>query len=159
MWRSSLFSNCRLSVLPEWIDYNGHMNVGFYGVAFDKATDVLLEHVGAGEEYRHKANASTFVLEAHLTYDREVGEGDLLRFETLVVDADQKRMHVFHTMYHDAEGYLAATNELMIIHVDLSIRRASRFPLEIYTKIDNMVAKSRGFERPTRMGRIISIRP
>ncbi|MBM85445.1 MAG: thioesterase-like protein [Rhodospirillaceae bacterium] len=159
MRRSSPFSNCQLSVLPEWIDYNGHMNVGFYGVAFDKATDALLDHIGAGEDYRQRENASTFVLEAHLTYDREVGNGDPLRFDTLVVDADRKRMHVFHTMYHDAEGYLAATNELMILHVDLSIRRAAPFPMEMYAKIENMVAQSKGLDRPTRMGRIIGIRP
>ena len=158
MRRSSPLSNCRLSVLPEWIDYNGHMNVGFYGVAFDKATDVLLDHLGAGEEYRHRENASTFVLEAHLTYDREVGDGDPLRFDTLVVDADQKRMHVFHMMYHDAEGYLAATNELMILHIDLSIRRAAPFPMEIYARIEKMVAQSESLKRPTRMGRIIGIR-
>ena len=30
------------TVLPEWVDWNGHMNVGLYVVAFDKATGKLL---------------------------------------------------------------------------------------------------------------------
>jgi acyl-CoA thioester hydrolase len=61
------FSAWRLSVSREWIDYNGHMNVGFYGVAFDKASDALLDHFGLGEAYRHQTDASMFVVEAHLT--------------------------------------------------------------------------------------------
>ena len=88
----------RLSVSPDWNDYNGHMNVGFYGVAFDKATDALLDLLGLGEAYRHASDASMFIVEAHMTYDREVSVGDPLRFETQVLDADEKRLHMFHAM-------------------------------------------------------------
>ena len=28
-----------LAVEPAWIDYNGHMNMGYYLVAYDRATD------------------------------------------------------------------------------------------------------------------------
>ena len=38
----------RATVLPEWIDWNGHMNVGYYVVAFDKATDTLCNQFGCG---------------------------------------------------------------------------------------------------------------
>jgi acyl-CoA thioester hydrolase len=61
------FTVCRLSVSREWIDYNGHMNVGFYGVAFDKASDAVLDHLGLGEVYRHRTEASMFIVEAHMT--------------------------------------------------------------------------------------------
>ena len=57
----------RARVLPEWIDYNGHMNVGFYGVAFDKASDAVLDRLGLGEAYRHRTEASMFIVEAHMT--------------------------------------------------------------------------------------------
>ena len=30
-------------VLKEWLDYNGHMNVAFYTLAFDKSLDIFLE--------------------------------------------------------------------------------------------------------------------
>src|SRR5690242_2796218 len=39
----------RGKVEPAWIDYNGHMNVGYYVVAFDKGTDGLLDRLGLGE--------------------------------------------------------------------------------------------------------------
>ena len=61
------FTACRLSVSPEWIDYNGHMNVGFYSVAFDKASDALLDFFELGEAYRHRTDASMFIVEAHVT--------------------------------------------------------------------------------------------
>ena len=152
------FTACRLSVSREWIDYNGHMNVGFYGVAFDKASDAVLDHLGLGEAYRHRAEASMFIVESHMIYDREVGEGDPLRFETLLLDGDEKRLHMFHAMYHEAEGYLAATTEMMGLHVDLQVRRSVAFPEEIRGQIAAMVEEHRGIARPKQCGRVIGIR-
>ena len=148
----------RRSVSPDWIDYNGHMNVGYYGVAFDKATDGLLDLLGLGEAYRHDSNASMFIVEAHMTYDREVSEGAPLRFETQVLDADEKRLHMFHAMYHETEGYLAATNELMGLHVDLNLRRSAPFPDVARNKIQTMVREHEKLERPRQIGRVIGIR-
>ena len=38
------------TVPPEWIDYNGHMNVAYYTMAFDQAADEILEgYLGVGE--------------------------------------------------------------------------------------------------------------
>jgi acyl-CoA thioester hydrolase len=148
----------RLSVSPDWIDYNGHMNVGFYGVAFDKATDALLDLLGLGEAYRHASDASMFIVEAHMTYDREVSVGDPLRFETQVLDADEKRLHMFHAMYHETEGYLAATNELMGLHVDLTHRRSAPFPETARAKIEALAREHETLDRPSQSGRIIGIR-
>ena len=66
----------RATVIPEWIDWNGHMNVGYYVVAFDKATHTLCKQFGCSCEYTRDKIGMTFVLEAHVTYDREVKEGD-----------------------------------------------------------------------------------
>src|SRR5690242_16223579 len=108
----------RTTVPAEWIDYNGHMNVAYYLLAFDRGTDGLLDHLGLGGRYRAATNHSIYVLEAHLTYEREVKEGDPIRIATQLLDADGKRLHVFHRMFHETAGYLAATNELMALHVD-----------------------------------------
>src|ERR1700730_10725435 len=118
----------RTTVQPQWIDYNGHMNVAFYVLAFDKATDGLLDHLGLGETYRRTTNRSIYVLEAHLTYERELKRGDRLRVDKQIIDADDKRIHVFHKMSAAEAGYLAATNELMALHVDLAGPRAAAMP-------------------------------
>src|SRR5690606_30721500 len=92
------------AVRPEWIDYNGHMNVGYYVLAFDHATDALLDHVGLGADYRQKTGGSAFVVEAHVTYQQEVTEGTPLAFKTLVLGTDPKRIHLFHTMLKADDG-------------------------------------------------------
>src|SRR5689334_23702602 len=86
-------------VLPEWVDYNGHMNVAWYVLAFDHATDALLDWLGLGRAYAESENRSVFVLETHVTYEREVTAGDTLRFRTRLIDHDARRLHVFHEMF------------------------------------------------------------
>lgn len=145
-------------VLPEWIDYNGHMNVAFYMLAFDHATDALFDHIGLGEEYKNKYNFSTFTLEGHITYDQEVLEGDPLSFKTYLLDCDQKRMHYFHEMYHAEKGYLAATNEMITMHIDMTARRSVPFAPEMLEKIERVMAAHRDLPRPEKVGRTIGIR-
>ncbi|HEX6843297.1 MAG TPA: thioesterase family protein, partial [Stellaceae bacterium] len=69
----------RAEVRADWIDANGHMNVGYYVVAFDHATDTLCDQLGIGWSYVEHRLGMVFVLEAHVTYDREVHAGDPLR--------------------------------------------------------------------------------
>ncbi|MEP3113604.1 thioesterase family protein [Nisaea sp.] len=152
------FASGELTVQPEWVDYNGHMNVGYYVVAFDKATDALLDHLGIGASYRQECDASVFVLEAHLTYDREVMLGDGLRFSTQILDHDAKRMHVFHRMYHADEGYLAATNELMIMHIDLKTRRSAPFSKMVLGRLQDLKRDHDALPKPDAAGRVIAIR-
>ncbi|WP_193171682.1 thioesterase family protein [Nisaea nitritireducens] len=152
------FASGELTVQSDWVDYNGHMNVGYYVVAFDKATDALLDHLGLGASYRHERDASVFVLEAHVTYDREVVSGDGLRFTTQILDHDAKRMHVFHRMYHAVDHYLAATNELMIMHVDLKTRRSAPFPAAALERLQNLKRDHDALPRPAAAGRTIAIR-
>jgi acyl-CoA thioester hydrolase len=119
------FDAYRDVVRGEWIDNNGHMNVGYYLVVFDFATDAFLAWVGLDAGHRRDTGVTTFCLEAHVTYQREVREGDPLRFITRLLAHDAKRIHYVHEMRHAAEGYLAATNELMSLHVSKETRRAA----------------------------------
>ncbi len=152
------FASGELTVQPDWVDYNGHMNVGYYVVAFDKATDVLLDHLGIGASYRQECDASVFVLEAHVTYDREVGLGDRLCFNTQLLDQDTKRMHVLHRMYHADQHYLAATNELMIMHIDLKTRRSAPFPETALARLQDLKRDHDALPKPDAAGRTIAIR-
>ena len=146
------------SVRPEWIDYNGHMNVAYYVLAFDYATDALFDHIGLGEAYKNKYNFSTFTLEGHITYDREVLEGDPLAFKTYLLDCDEKRIHYFHEMYHATEGYLAATNELITMHIDMNKRRSAPFAPEMMERLQAMMQAHKHLPRPEKVGRTIGIR-
>ena len=120
-----LFDAYRNVVQPEWIDSNDHFNMGYYVVVFDLATDAWLEHIGLGEEVKARLGATTFTLESHVNYLRELRSGDPLRFTTQLLDFDEKRVHYIHQMFHAGEGFLAATNELMSLHVSRETRRAA----------------------------------
>lgn len=147
----------REPVLPEWIDYNGHMNVAYYVLAFDHATDRFLDLLDVGADYIQRTNHSWFVLESHVTYQQEVLEGDPLRFTLRLVDFDAKRAHYLFTMYHAVEGYLAATSEQVGLHVDLTARRSAAFPDVVAARLAAIAEAQAPLERPTVVGRSIGL--
>src|ERR1041385_8948897 len=108
-----------LSVRPEWIDLNGHMNVGYYNVAFDQALDKACEPLDLSWAYVERTQFSTFVLESHVTYQREVKQGDPLRFTFQLLDYDEKRFHYCLCVSHAIESFLSAPSEQICLHVDL----------------------------------------
>ena len=77
----------RSTVLPEWVDWNGHMNVAFYVTAFDQASGAFMRNMGLGRRYVDGKLGMTFVLETHVTYDREMREGAPMRFTTQLLGA------------------------------------------------------------------------
>ena len=145
-------------VKPEWIDANGHMNVGYYVVAFDQASDTLCEQLGVSWDYTRRELGMIFVLEAHVTYDRELLPDAPFRVTTQLLDHDAKRVHVFHEMYHAEEGFLAATNELMILHVDFNTRRAAPWPQETRERLAAMADAHKKLPRPAKAGRVIGLK-
>jgi acyl-CoA thioester hydrolase len=146
------------TVRPEWIDYNGHMNVAWYVLAFDHATDRLLDHVGLGAAYVESENRSVFVLEMHVTYEREVTEGDPLAFTTRILGVDAKRVHLFHTMHHATDGWLAATNELILMHVDLDVRRSCPLPDRAFDALAAIHRTHAALPVPPQVGRLIGLK-
>jgi acyl-CoA thioester hydrolase len=144
-------------VRPEWIDHNQHMNMGYYLVVFDLATDEWFRFVGLDAEHRRTRAITTFCLEAHVTYHREVRAGDPLRFTTRMLDFDAKRVHYFHEMWHAAEGYLAATNELLSLHVSLDTRRGAPMAPEILARLERIRAVHARLPRPPQVGRVMGL--
>lgn len=108
----------RGTVLPAWIDYNGHMTEGFYGVVFGDASDELLLHIGFDEQYREEVGGAFYTVETHMRFLQELDEGDPLVADTQVLGADEKRVHLFHSLRRDGEDGVAATQETLMLHVD-----------------------------------------
>ncbi len=146
-------------VRPEWCDYNGHMNLAFYVLVFDHATDAFWDMLGIGLDYRNRTNNSTFGVESHITYDREVLEGDEVRCSTQLLGFDDKRIHYFHRMYHVEHGYLAATTELLSVHVDLTVRRVAPMPHDVQARLGDTMESHRVFGPPDQAGRVIGLGP
>src|SRR5215471_9875654 len=126
----------RSTVLPEWVDWNGHMNVAFYVLAFDQASGAFMRNMGLGRNYVESKSGMTFVLETHVTYDREMKGGAPMRFATQLLDRDAKRVHLYHEMFHADEGYLAATNEVIVMNIDYASRRSAPWPAPVAARLD-----------------------
>ena len=103
-------------VPPEWIDYNGHLTEGYYGVAFGHASDAVLAHLGFDETYL-KSIGTFYTAETHIRYLREVHEGSTIACRSVLLAADEKRLHVHHDLVVDGDPTPVATQESMMLHV------------------------------------------
>jgi acyl-CoA thioester hydrolase len=151
------FDRYRARVRPEWIDSNGHMNMGYYVVVFDLATDAWLDWVGLDAAHRGAEKVTTFCLEAHVTYHQEVREGDPLRFTTRLLAHDAKRIHYIHEMFHAGEGYLASTNELLSLHVSQATRRGAPMAPAILARLARIQAAHDALPKLPQVGRVMGL--
>jgi len=151
----ALISGCTVRVAREWIDLNGHMNVAYYVQAFDQATDVFLERINLGWSYLEKDNGSTFTAEMNVSYINEVRLDAPLAFTTQLIGFDDKRVHYFHQMFHAEEGFLAATNECLSLHVDMAQRKVVPIPDAQVSLLREIQQEQAHLPPPSRLGRVI----
>ena len=145
-------------VLPAYIDPNGHMNVGYYSVLFDRALDLPWDVLGLGSASTEATGCSTFTLETHVTYQHELHEGDPLDFTFQVIDFDAKRIHFFMTMLHARERWLAATSESISICINMTTRRSATWPADRLVRLRALHETHSRRPRPAEIGRVIGIR-
>ena len=119
------FVSSVMKVEPAWIDYNGHLNMAYYNVLFDRAVDEVFELLGCGADYVKQQQKSFFTAEVHVRYLRELAAGDPVRMTVQLLDHDPKRLHYFEQLFHAREGWVSATSENMSLHVDMTERKAA----------------------------------
>lgn len=121
----AVFEAYRDVVRPEWIDDNGHMNMGYYLVVFDMASTPFFHFIGLTREHRRAHGITTFAAESHILFRQEVREGDPLRFESRLLDFDARKIHFAQRMFHEREGFHAASVESLSLHIDQARRRVA----------------------------------
>ena len=136
-----------LTIPPEWIDRNGHVNVAYYVLAFDYATDSFYDALDIGETYQEQG-FSLFTLGMNVDYLREIFEGTKVRMTTQLINWDKKRLHYFHRMINLDTGHVAAANECIAMHVDLNIRRSAPFNDDTVANIESMMAQHETLNQP-----------
>jgi acyl-CoA thioester hydrolase len=143
-------------VLPEWIDRNGHLNLAYYIVIFDLATDGLFDALGIGSRFTDQTGTSLFVVETHTTYERELRLGDRVWVDAMMLGADTKRSHFAHQMFRE-DGARAASHELMAVHVDMQTRRTAPFSTVSLASIRAGLVAHAHLPRPPIVGRRIAL--
>ena len=146
-------------VPAEWIDYNGHMNVAYYTMAFDQAADEMFDGIlGIGEAMARDDRMGPMALQTQIHYLGELVEGESFYCEIQLLDADHKRIHFFMTMFNATTGEPAATYESLGMNVDLEARRSAPYPDWAYARLERLRAAHAGLERPALAGNRLGIR-
>ena len=151
------FVSSVMRVEPDWIDYNGHLNMAYYNVLFDRAVDEAFELLGCGVDYAKARGHSTFTAEVHVRYLRELNANDPVRVTFQLLDYDAKRMHYFEQLFHASEGFVSATSENMSLHVDMAARKTAAFPPDITACLAKMKAAHAKLPVPEAAGRRVAM--
>jgi len=142
---------------PAWLDYNGHLNMAYYNVLFDKAVDHAFDLIGCGPGYLAARSMSFFTAEAHVCYVRELKADAMVAVSVQILDFDARRLHLFEEMRH-VDGWLSATSETLLLHVDMNGPKVAPMPADILARVTQMAVAHEGLPRPERAGRSISIK-
>lgn len=143
------------TVRPEWIDENEHLNLAYYVMLFDWATDAIWRPLGLGEKLRNSGRG-TFAVEAHTLYRAELVVSETVTIESIVLGCDEKRLHMAHEMRRERDGVVSAQQELMYLGVDLRTRRVAPWPQETLAGLSEAVAAHQGMT-PDWIGRRITM--
>jgi acyl-CoA thioester hydrolase len=151
------FVSSVMRVEPGWIDYNGHLNMAYYNVLFDRAVDELYELAGIGQRYLKDSHCSFFTAEVHIRYLRELHANDPVRVTFQLIDYDSKRLHYFEQLFHATEGFVSATSENLSLHVDMDKKKTAPFPSAVTKSLARMKAAHAKLPRPEAAGRRITM--
>lgn len=154
---SEPFLSDPMTVEEDWIDYNGHMNMAYYNVLFDRCADQAFDRLGIGANYARDRSLTIYTAEIHVCYVRELHKADQVRCSLQIVDHDEKRLHMYQELIH-ADGWLSATSEALSLHIDMSGPRVAAFPDDIAANVERMAADHARLPSPERVGRTIGIK-
>jgi acyl-CoA thioester hydrolase len=155
----SLLASPTRSVPKEWIDYNGHMNVAYYTMAFDKGSDFVFDEVlGVGEALARELRMGPMVVQQTIHYIGELLEGESFRLELQLLDWGPKQIHFFSRMLKDSDGSLCATSETLTLNVDLEARRTAAYPGWAQARLARLMEAHKGLPKPDQAGAVIGIR-
>jgi acyl-CoA thioester hydrolase len=146
-----------MQIEKDWIDYNGHLNMAYYNVLFDRGSDEAFELMGLGPSYAKERRLTIYTAEIHICYVRELHLGDAVTVSFQLIDHDAKRLRAYQEIRH-AEGWLAATSEVLSLHIDMAGPNVAPFPDDIAPKVQAMAAAHAKLSMPERAGRSIAIR-
>ena len=130
-------------IINDWTDYNGHMNLAFYILVFDKGAEEILSKFKIGEQSAKTTKKSTMAVESHTTYNNEVKENEEVDVYLSYFDHDKKRLHYKLEMYDKSKNILSATTEVLSLYIDLNIRKVAEFENEKLEIMDQFIEENK----------------
>ena len=145
-------------VQAAWVDYNGHMSESCYLLVFGDNSDAFFRFIGIDEAYRDQGGHSLYTVQTQIHNLREAALHEPLRLTLQLLDLDDKRLHIFHAMYHATSGDLLATGEQMLVHVNMQAGRAAPMPADLLHRLQAIHQAHAALPRPKQAGQAIGIR-
>ncbi len=149
---------CRATPAGHMVDYNGHLNVAYYAVLFEDAARAIFGRLDLSQAYRERADCALFAAEVHTVFLREVPEGVSVSIYYRLLEASGSKIHGMFFMARDDERSLAATQEIMFLHVDLIRRKAAPVPEPQAGRLAGLLARQRSLPEPAQRGRFVGQR-
>ncbi len=146
-----------MDIEKDWIDYNGHLNMAYYNVLFDRGGDTALDLMGIGAAYARERHMTVYTAEIHVCYVQEIHLDHKVKVSFQLLDHDDKRLHAYQEIRH-VDGWLAATSETLSLHVDMAGPKVAPFPADVLANIEALRAAHAALPVPERAGRAIGIR-
>ncbi|TIS55151.1 thioesterase family protein [Mesorhizobium sp.] len=146
-----------MDIEKDWIDYNGHLNMAYYNVLFDRCSDEAFEMMGMGLDYVKERRFTIYTAEVHVCYVKELRLDHKVTVSFQLIDHDDKRLRAYQEIRH-LDGWLAATSETLSLHVDMSGPKVAPFPADVLARVEAMRAAHAALPMPERAGRSIGIR-
>ena len=146
-------------IIPDWVDYNGHLRDAFYLLIFSYATDALMGRLGMDSNHREASGNSLFTLELHLNYLHEVKLDTEVEVHTQIIGHDSKRLHLYHSLHKVGDEQELAGNEQMLLHVDLAGPRSAPFSPDTLGLLQSIVVEQKDLPVPAYLGRVIALPP
>jgi len=146
-----------MGIEPAWIDYNGHLNMAYYSVLFDRSADDAYALLGMGPDYAKERRLTTYTAEFHICYLRELHLDHRVRCRFQLIDFDEKRFHTYQELFH-ADGWVAAAAETLALHIDMAGPKVAPMPQDVHERMKQMLDAHAALPRPERVGRSIGIK-
>ena len=149
---------CTRTVLSHMIDYNGHLNVGYYGVLFEDAAREVLSRINLSRAYQERTGHALFAVESHTIFHREVLPDNALAFYFRLLGLTDRAFDCMYFMVNTTRGMLAATQEILYLHVNLAPRRVVPIPQPQLDRLRALERMHAELQLPEQAGRRIELR-
>ena len=106
-------------------DHLGHMNVQFYVAKVSDAAWHVMASIGITPAFIRERRQAPAAVRQEIAYLKELLAGDLLRMESGVLEASERKLTFFHRLVKVETGQVAMTSKVYTVNMDLDARRSA----------------------------------
>ncbi len=144
-------------IKPEWIDEFEHMNVAHYITVCDQANWAFWNFMNGNRLMEQRDGHEYVIVENHVHYINELVVDEPIHVTTQLLACDDKRFILFHKLWRDADGVLAATNEAKGLGFNLNERRIESFLPKVKEQMNNLLQSQGNMSIPEQAGNGITL--